>query len=94
MLDDLDVIKICTGYKYKSDTLTEFPSSLRVLRECEPIYEEVSGWMTPTPPIKEYNILPDNARRYIEHISELLETKISIVSTGPQREQTVLSHTP
>ncbi len=90
VLDDLDVIKICTGYKYKSDTLTEFPSSLKVLRECEPIYEEVCGWLTPTPPIKDYNLLPSNTRRYIEHISELLETKVAIVSTGPRREQTLV----
>lgn len=90
VLDDLDVIKICTGYKCKSDTLTEFPSSLKVLRECEPIYEEVCGWLTPTSSIKDYNLLPDNARRYVERISELLATRIAIVSTGPQRGQTLM----
>jgi len=90
VLDDVDVIKICTGYKYKSDSLTEIPSSLKVLSECAPIYEEVSGWLTPTSSIKEYNLLPDNARRYVERVSELSETKIAIVSTGPQRKQTLI----
>jgi len=90
VLDDLDVIKICTGYKYKSDTLTEFPSNLKVLNECEPIYEEMPGWLTPTSSIKDYNLFPGNARKYIERISELLETKIAIVSVGARRDQTLI----
>jgi len=90
VLDDLDVIKICTGYKYKSDTLTEFPSNLKVLNECEPIYEEMPGWLTPTSSIKDYNLFPGNARKYIERIYELLETKIAIVSVGARRDQTLI----
>ena len=90
VLDEIDTIKVCVAYKHKSDIITEFPSNLRILYECEPIYEELPGWMTPISEAKSYDDLPANAQKYVEFISEQLETEIAIISVGPRRAQTLV----
>jgi len=90
VLDEVDTIKVCVAYKHKSNIITEFPSNLRILYECEPIYEELPGWMTPTSESKSYDDLPVQAQRYVEFISEQLETEIAIISVGPGRNQTLV----
>jgi len=90
VLDDLDTIKICVGYKYNGEILKEFPQSIKKLENCEPVYETMPGWKQQTSHIDDYKELPANAKRYIERIEELVKVKAGIVSTGPGREQTMV----
>lgn len=91
VLNDMETLKLCVGYKYNGEELYDFPSSTNVLEECEPIYEELKGWKTDISGAKKIEELPTNAKKYLDRISELFETKISLVSVGPRRDQTVLS---
>jgi adenylosuccinate synthase len=90
ILDNFDEIKLCVGYKHNGKVLNEFPASLKVLGEVEPIYETLPGWNSCTCDIKRYEDLPLNCRRYVERIGELAGARIGIVSVGPQRERTIL----
>ncbi|WP_018249447.1 adenylosuccinate synthase [Orenia marismortui] len=90
VLDDLEEIKICTGYEYKGEVITEFPTKEEVLKECKPVYETLPGWKSKTSDIKDYDKLPENAKKYLARISELTDTKISILSIGPKRNQTIV----
>ena len=90
ILDTFPEIKICTGYRHNGKLLNEFPASLKVLGEVEPIYETLPGWNTDTSGIREYDQLPPNCRRYVERIGELAKTRIGIVSVGPDRDQTIV----
>jgi adenylosuccinate synthase len=92
ILDGLDKIKICKGYSYKGEVLKEYPASLDVLEQVEPIYEEMEGWKTDTSKCKTYDELPDNARYYVERISQLVGVPLGIVSVGPNRAQTIVLH--
>jgi len=89
ILDEIEGIKICTHYIRKGQKVEHFPADLNVLAECEPVYETLPGWQTPTSGIRKYADLPDNARRYLDRIVELTKTPISIVSVGPDREETI-----
>jgi adenylosuccinate synthase len=89
ILDTFSVVKICVGYRFNGETLTNFPSNGRVLEECQPIYEELEGWQAPTSHITEFARLPLRARRYIRRLEELISCPVSIVSVGPRREQTI-----
>ncbi len=90
ILDTFPEIKICTGYRHNGKLLNEFPASLKVLGEVEPVYETLPGWNTDTSGIREYDKLPPNCRRYVERIGELAKTRIGIVSVGPDRDQTIV----
>ena len=92
ILDDLDTIKICTGYKYQGELLKEYPASLDVLEQVEPVYEEMLGWKCHISDCKTYEELPEAARKYVERISELTEVPLGIVSVGPNRSQTIILH--
>lgn len=90
VLDSIPVIKICTSYNSKGKVIKNFPSDSRILNECEPIYEDWAGWMTPTRGIRHFEDLPEKARAYLERISQLAGAKISIVSVGSERGETVV----
>jgi adenylosuccinate synthase len=92
ILDKLKTLKICVGYQYKGELLKEFPASLKVLAEVEPVYEEFEGWETDISGVRSYDELPVNARRYVERLSEVSGIKIGIVSVGPRRDQTIILH--
>lgn len=87
-LSGIDKLRICTAYKYKGEILNEFPASLKVLAECEPVYEELEGWSEDITDIRDLNDLPATARHYIERITQLTGVPMSIFSVGPDREQT------
>ncbi|MBE3552354.1 MAG: adenylosuccinate synthase [Kyrpidia tusciae] len=89
ILSGLDELKICTGYRYRGQVLDEFPASLRVLSECEPIYETLPGWRENLDTVRSYEDLPEAAQGYVERIAELVDTPLSLISTGPNREQTI-----
>ena len=90
VLDGLKEIKICTAYKYKGKVIREFPASVDVLSGCKPVYETMAGWRSDTTSCKRYKDLPPNARRYLERLSGLMDTRISIVSVGSRRRETII----
>jgi adenylosuccinate synthase len=91
VLDTLAEIKICTGYKYKGELLRSFPPEIRVLEECRPEYKAVKGWQQKTAGIRDISELPSLAREYLSILSDLVKTEISVVSTGPDRTETIIA---
>jgi adenylosuccinate synthase len=89
VLDSFKKIKICNAYKYKGKIIKELPLDINVFQNAKPIYEEIDGWMEPTFAVKRFRGLPKNARRYIQKISELCGVKISMISVGSKRGQTI-----
>ncbi|MCT6849477.1 MAG: adenylosuccinate synthase [Staphylococcus epidermidis] len=90
VLTGLDTVKICTAYELDGEKITEYPANLDQLRRCKPIFEELPGWTEDIPGCRSLDELPENARNYLERISELCGVHISIFSVGPDREQTNL----
>ncbi|MEK4045885.1 adenylosuccinate synthase [Paenibacillus sp. FSL H8-0048] len=88
VLSGLETVKICTGYKYRGDIITHYPASLKMLAECEAVYEELPGWSEDITGAKTLEDLPANTRKYVERVSELTGIPISIFSVGRNREQT------
>ncbi len=93
VLDEQETIPVCTGYRFEGETLRELPSDSSVLEACEPVYETLPGWKTPTVGVREWKQLPENARLYIARLSELVGAEIGVVSTGPDRDQTIIRST-
>ena len=89
VLDNLDEIKVCTGYKYKNEILDEFPQDQNLFEKCKPVYQTLPGWKTATQSITRIEKLPLNARRYLDYIQENTEAKIFLISTGCRREDTI-----
>jgi adenylosuccinate synthase len=94
VLGGLDEINICTAYKYRGETITDFPTSLAVLAECEPVYEAMPGWKGDISGIRKFETLPAEAKDYLTRIEELAETPIHIISVGPGRNQTITLKNP
>ncbi len=90
VLDQCDVVKICTAYQYRGEKLTEFPEEERIWSEAVPVYEEMSGWQAPTAGIREFSHLPAKARQYVERLSEFVGVPFCLVSTGAVRDDTIL----
>jgi len=91
-LDILDVfprLKICIGYKLDGRTIDYFPANVAVVERCQPIYEEVAGWQTPTSDMRQYEQLPLEARQYIARLEELISCPVNLISVGKAREQTI-----
>ncbi len=91
VLDELPEIKICNGYRYKGRLLKSLPPEITVLEQCRPEYITVKGWRRKTAGIRDFDELPAQARDYVRRISDLVKTEISIVSTGPDREETIIA---
>ncbi|MBZ9534319.1 adenylosuccinate synthase [Cytobacillus oceanisediminis] len=89
-----ETLKICVAYKYKGEVMEEFPASLKVLAECEPVYEELPGWTEDITGCKTLSELPANARHYLERVAQLTGIPLSIFSVGPDRTQTNVVHSP
>ena len=90
ILDSFDEIKMCVGYKYKGEILKLVPASLKVVAECEPVYETFEGWKTDISGIRKYEDLPEKARKYVERMAEVTGIDVGIVSVGPNRDQTIV----
>jgi adenylosuccinate synthase len=90
VLDALDEIKVCTGYRLDDRTLDSFPAVSQDLRRIEPIYATLPGWKTSTEGITEVDKLPPQARHYIDFLSHEINVEIGLVSTGPERAQTII----
>ncbi len=89
VLDTLSKIKICTGYRHGDRVLDSFPVDAVVLDRIEPVYETHPGWESPTTGVRSYDDLPANAKKYLARISEIVETPVSYISVGSDREQTI-----
>jgi len=90
ILDTFEEIKICTNYLRHGERVDHFPGDLNVLAECEPVYETLPGWQTDTTGARDFSDLPENAQRYLDRIAELSGVPYSIVSVGPDREETIV----
>ena len=90
VLDTLEEIQICTGYRIGGEVRRELPSTLDELAVAEPVYRTVPGWKSDTVGIVDYDQLPQAARDYIEVIEEEVGAPVGLVSTGPRREETML----
>jgi adenylosuccinate synthase len=90
VLDELNEIKVCTGYRYKGSLLHAFPPEIQVLEECRPEYLTFKGWNQRTAGIQNFDELPVIAQDYLKRLSDLVATEISVVSTGPDRKETIV----
>jgi adenylosuccinate synthase len=89
VLDTLDELGLCTGYELDGELYTEFPGDLVTLESARPRYEWMDGWRQPTTEARRLADLPSPARRYLDRIEELSETRIAYVSVGTQRDQII-----
>lgn len=94
VLTGIEKLKICTAYSYKGEIIEEFPASLKVLADCKPVYEELPGWTEDITNCKSLDELPDNARHYLERVSQLTGIPLSVFSVGPDRTQTNVVRSP
>jgi len=90
VLDGLDEVHICVGYRTASGTITEFPADLRVLNGATPVYESMPGWSAPTRGVTQFGALPLEAQRYIRKLEEASGVECAIVSTGSDRAETIV----
>ncbi len=89
VLDEFSEIKVCVGYELDGKALDSFPSTAKELSKVKPIYETLPGWKEKTTHITKFEDLPNNAKRFIEFIADYLEVEIPMISTGPQRNETI-----
>jgi adenylosuccinate synthase len=94
VLDGLEEIKICTGYKLRDRTLDHFPAHSGDQAGIEPIYETIQGWSESTAGARSWAQLPARAIKYIRRIEELIQCPVALVSTSPEREDTILVRDP
>ena len=94
VLDDFDTIKICTGYLCNGKQVAEIPATLDVFAACEPVYEEMPGWKTPISGVRSFDALPENAKKYVQRLEELIGCEIVMVSVGPRRDETISLRNP
>jgi adenylosuccinate synthase len=94
VLDGLPTVRLCTGYRSEGRTLELLPFGADAVGSCEPVYEDMPGWSESTVGVRDWDALPTNARRYLERLSELTGTPIDLVSTGPDRDETILLRHP
>ncbi len=94
VLDELETIQICVGYEIDGETIAGVPVLVDRFAECKPVYEEWSGWQESTVGVTRYEDLPEKARAYLSRIEELAGVPVDIISTGPDREQTIIKSHP
>jgi adenylosuccinate synthase len=94
VLDALPVLKIATGYEIGGKRVTEFPRRVEHLEKAHPIYENHPGWTAPTSGVRNFDSLPENARKYVRRIEELIDVPVTVLSTGVGREETILRQDP
>lgn len=94
VLDGLDTIKLCTGYRADGVVSVEPPLFVDAFADVEPVYEELPGWTTPTLGVTREQDLPEAARRYLARIEEIVGVPIDVISTGPDRDQTIVRRHP
>ena len=94
VLDDLDQLKMCVSYELDGDKIDYLPAAVDDQLRVKPIYKTFEGWKTSTKGIKNFNDLPENAKKYISELEKFIETKVSSISTSPERNDTILIEDP
>jgi adenylosuccinate synthase len=94
VLDGLDELKVCTGYRYNGQAQRSFPAGRAMQAGVEPVYETMEGWSDSTQGARSWVDLPATAIKYIRRIEELIETPVALLSTSPERDDTILVHDP
>jgi adenylosuccinate synthase len=94
VLDGLDVVRICTGYRVRGELIDYLPAHAADQAGAEPVYEELEGWSETTAGARSFADLPANAVKYVQRIQELIETQVALVSTSPERDDTILLRDP
>ena len=94
VLDGLETIRVCIGYQVRGQRLPGAPLFADAFADVEPVYEELPGWQQSTVGIRDQGALPANARRYLDRIQELLQIPLDLISTGPERDQTIVLRHP
>ena len=90
VLDALDEIKVCVGYEINGARIETFPAVSQDLQKIKPIYKTLEGWKSETLGITKIEDLPENAKKYVEFLSDSIEVEIGLISTGPERDQTII----
>jgi adenylosuccinate synthase len=90
ILDTFPTIKVCTAYKVGNTTYQRPPANQALFEQCQPVYQELPGWQTPTSDIRNFGKLPKQAKAYVKKIEELIGRPVSLISVGPAREQTIM----
>ena len=94
VLDELESISICTAYELDGKTVSVPPAGSAAFSRCKPVYETLPGWQSNTFGVTEYDELPENAKKYLARMAELLKTPVDIISTGPDRDHTMIMRNP
>ena len=94
VLDGLETVRICVGYKIDGEPIKGVPVLVDRFADCQPVYEDMPGWTDSTVGATAYEDLPQNAQDYLARIEELVETSVDIISTGPDRDQTIIKSHP
>ncbi len=94
VLDGLETLQVCTGYRYRGETISHFPSGRDAQAEVEPVYETLDGWSESTFGARSWAELPATAVKYIRRIEELIEAPVALLSTSPERDDTILVKDP
>ncbi len=94
VLDDLDQVKMCISYELDGNKIDYLPAAVDDQLRVKPIYKTFKGWKTSTKGIKNFNDLPENAKKYISELEKFIETKVSSISTSPERNDTILIEDP
>jgi adenylosuccinate synthase len=94
VLDGLETVRIAVGYEIDGEPIKGVPVVVDRFADCQPVYEDMPGWSESTVGATSYDELPDNAKAYLSRIEELVDTPIDIISTGPDREQTIIKSDP
>jgi adenylosuccinate synthase len=90
VLDGLEEIQLCTGYRLGDRVLHDFPADLKLLAACEPVYERLPGWTSPTRGARDFDALPAEAKAYVRRLEEVTGVPAGIISTGSDREETII----
>ena len=93
VLDGFEELKVCVAYDLDGELIQELPGGVSALGRCKPVYETLEGWTTPTAGVSDIKTLPHAAKKYIARLEQLIGCPISIISTGPHRDQTIMSET-
>lgn len=94
VLDGLETLKLCTSYKFNGDILEMPPLGADAIEQCEPVYEEMPGWTESTVGVRNYDALPEKAKNYLKRMEEIVGVPVDIISTGPERDETIVLNHP
>ena len=94
VLDGMETLKLCTSYKYDGEMLELPPLGADAIEQCEPVYEEMPGWTESTEGVRDYDSLPENAKKYLTRMQEIVGVPVDIISTGPERDETIILNHP